>query len=105
VSQSEDAVDEVGRANFLNGVATNKGQIKDEEVRRAGLSRKVKTSVVPNSDADPEFYVNLNKRPLVINDLNTKKEFDKIVYKPPETNHDDLHAATRRGNKYHSLLG
>lgn len=95
----------MGRANFLNGVSTNKSQIKDEEVRRAGLTRKVKTSIVPNSDADPEFYVNLNKKPLIMNEVNTKKLFDSIVYKPPEANHDDLHAAYRRGNKYHSLLG
>lgn len=60
-SQSEGVMDEVDRANFLNGVSVSKEQVKDEEVRRAGLSRKVKTSIVPNSDIDPEYYVNLNK--------------------------------------------
>ena len=40
-SQSEGVMDEVDRANFLNGVSVSKEQVKDEEVRRAGLSRKV----------------------------------------------------------------
>lgn len=74
-------------------------------MRRAGLSRKIQTSVVPGTDIDPEYYVNLNRQPLILNEPNTKKLFESITYKPQETDHDDLHAAYKRGNKYHTLLG
>ena len=89
----------------MNGIGTNKGQIKDEETRRAGLTRKVKSSIVPNSDIDPEYYVNINKKPLILNDQTSKELFNTLVYTPQEINHDDLQAAYRKGNKYHSLLG
>ena len=66
---------------------------------------KVQTSIVPNQESEPMEYVNLNRKPIKMNDSATEELFGKIGYVQKEDKEDDLHAVYRRSNKYHSLLG